>query len=87
MTARQFTRRPPTRNGGTSWGRFPSECGGYVTYRLFRRDYTGRLRLEERRYYRDMARRDVARALRIAKRLLRERVDEFDLAGQWGIAA
>jgi len=80
MTRNRFTRRAPKRNWGLSWGRFPTDDGSAVVYRIFRRDHAGRLHLEVRTFFTDAEPAHIARALRQAKRQLRDRVDEIDLA-------
>lgn len=84
---RQSTRRAPKRNGGFSWGRFPAGDTNIVTYRLFRRDETGRLHIHILTFYLGRDRRsDVALALRSACHSLRDRVDTIDLAAM-GVTA
>jgi len=77
---RHFTRRAPKRNEGLSWGRFPTDDGSAVTYRLFRRDHTGRLHFDARTFFTTSDPTYIAKVLRHAKRQLRDRVDEIDLA-------
>lgn len=76
---RHFTdRRPKGRN--RAWSRVITHNGGLLTYRLFRRDHTGRLHQTTLQYM-PVARRDmIAGDLRIAWAQLRDRVDEIDLA-------
>ena len=75
----RFTRRAPKRNEGQSWGRFLIFERQEVIYRIFRRDHTGRLHCEEHRFFVETDPKQIARALRQAKRQLRDRVDEIDL--------
>ncbi|KRG86147.1 hypothetical protein H7691_12615 [Stenotrophomonas sp. CW117] len=75
-----FTRRAPKRNEGLSWGRFPTDDGSAVTYRLFRRDHRGALHMEARTFFTSADPTHIAKVLRHAKRQLRDRVDEIDLA-------
>lgn len=84
--SRPVTRRAPKRNGGFSWGRFPMGDTGIVCYRLFRRDLTGAIHIENLHFYPQDQRRDVALALRDARHRLRDRVDAIDLAA-WGLTA
>jgi len=77
---RHFTRRTPKRNEGLSWGRFPTDDGSAVTYRLFRRDHTGRLHFEARTFFASVDPTYIAKVLRHAKHQLRDRVDAIDLA-------
>ena len=80
MTRNRFTRRAPKRNEGQSWGWFMDANGLEVIYRIFRRDHTGRLHFVEHKFFVETNPTDIARALRHAKRQLRDRVDEIDLA-------
>ena len=86
MIARHLTRRAPKKTGGFSFGRFPSECGTYVTFRVFRRDHTGRLHVASRQFFRDDSAAEVAAHLWRARILQREFVDSLQLQA-WGIAA
>lgn len=79
MSRNRFTRRAPKRNWGQSWGRYPIVDQQEVIYRIFRRDHTGRLHFEERTFFVDTDPKQIASALRQAKRQLRDRVDEIDL--------
>ncbi len=83
---RHFTRRAPKRNEGLSWGRFPTDDGSAVTYRLFRRDHTGRLHFEARTFLSSDRPLYIASHLRRMKRELRNRVDGIDLKAM-GVAA
>lgn len=84
--SRPVTRRPPKRNGGFSWGRFPDKPLGIVMYRLFRRDHTGAVHFIGLNFYRNDTRRDMAIALRAACHRLRDQVDDVDLVAI-GVAA
>jgi len=84
--SRPVTRRAPKRNGGFSWGRYPMGDTGITAYRLFRRDHTGAIHIENLHFYPQDQRRDIALALRAACHRLRDRVDEIDLAA-WGVTA
>lgn len=84
--SRQTTRRPPKKNGGFSWGRFPMGDTGITAYRLFRRDHTGTIHTQILNFYPQDKRRDIALALRDARHRLRDRVDAIDLAA-WGLTA
>jgi hypothetical protein len=77
---RHLNRRAPKRNEGLSWGRFPTDDGSAVTYRLFRRDHTGRLHFEARTFLSSDSPHYIASHLRRMKRALRNRVDGIDLA-------
>lgn len=81
---RHMQRRRPKANGGFSWGRIPGEAS--VTYRLFRRDHTGALHVSQISFLSSAPVTQMASTLKIAKRRLRDTVDELDLAAM-GIAA
>ena len=66
MTRNRFTRRAPGKGHGLTWARFPTVDGSAVIYRLWRRDHRRKPH-------------QIERALRLAKRELRDRVDEIDL--------
>lgn len=86
---RHHTRRPPKKNPGFSWGRFPVVTGGNVTgveWRLFRRDNTGKLHFDYRFFPVGESPALIAVVLRRARNQLRDTVDAIDLAA-WGIAA
>lgn len=83
---RSFRRKEPKKNPGFSWGRFPLGDTGVVAYRLFRRDNRGALHWHILDFKGDETRYEMARRLRSAKRRLRDRVDEIDLAAM-GVAA
>lgn len=78
--SRPTTRRPPKKNGGSAWGRFPLGDTAITAYRLFRRDHTGAIHTHSLHSYPHDQRRDIALALREARHCLRDRVDEIDLA-------
>ena len=75
----RFTRRAPKRNQGQSWGRFPTDDGSAVVYRIFRRELSGKLHMEARTFFTDTDPKYIANILRLVKRQLRDRVDEIDL--------
>jgi hypothetical protein len=77
---KHFTDRKP-RGRKVAWSRKVSHNGGLLTYTLFRRDHTGRLHPWHLQYGPIARRKMIADDLRIAWRMLRERVDEIDLAG------
>ena len=89
MADRHHTRRAPRKNDGFSWGRLPlgTRDATAVEWRLFRRDHTGKLHFEARLYPIDTPRAHIAPFLLRARRLLRERVDEIDLAAMMKEAA
>lgn len=79
MSRNRFATRAPTRNWGLSWGRHPAADGMSVEYRLWRRDHTGVVHLNRQVFAANTDPAHIARALRQAKRELRDRVDEIDL--------
>lgn len=79
MARNRFTRRAPKRNQGQSWGRFPSENGSAVVYRIFRRELSGKLHMEARTFFTGREPAHIAKVLHSLKRRLRDRVDEIDL--------
>ena len=80
-----MTRRAPKKSAGFSWGRFPMG-EGLVCYRLFRRDHSGSLHMLAVDFRPGMPRVALARQLRVARRALRDQVDEIDLQAM-GVAA
>lgn len=86
MNHRHHERRPPTKNTGFSWGRFPMGDTGIVAYRLFRRDESGALHMLSTDFRQGIDRQEIARRLRVMRRELRDQVDEVDLAVM-GVAA
>ncbi|RFF46218.1 hypothetical protein [Xanthomonas campestris] len=83
---RHHTRRAPKRNGGFSWGRFPTSDGAFVTWRMFRRDHSSSLHMHALTFTGEDDAAYVAKQLRRARRQLRDRVDEIDLAAM-GVTA
>ena len=81
-----MTRRAPKKQQGFSWGRFPLG-EGIVAYRLFRRDFRGVVHMLAVDFRAGMARAELARRLRVARRALRDQVDEIELRDRYGIAA
>jgi hypothetical protein len=84
--SRPLTRKSPTKSEGFSWGRFPMGDTGVVSYRLFRRDHRGSLHMRRLDFNRTHTRADIARALKRARKALRDKVDEIDLEAM-GVAA
>lgn len=76
---KHFTDRKP-RGRKVAWSRTVSHNGGLLTYRLFRRDHTGRLHPKGLQYMPCATRKMIADDLRRAWKMLRDRVDEIDLA-------
>lgn len=81
-----MTRRAPKKQHGFSWGRFPMGETGIVCYRLFRRDHAGSLHMHVVDARDGMSRAEIARRLRVGRRILRDQVDEIDLQAM-GVAA
>lgn len=75
---RPHAHRHPKSTPGFSWARIPEDDA--CTWRLFRRDHRGKLHMFSLRYAPASDRQAIAGALRHARRLLRDRVDEIDLA-------
>ena len=84
--SRAITRKAPSKSNGFSWGRFPMGDTGIVSYRLFRRDHHGAVHWHILDFKGDETRYEMAQRLKAAKRRLRDRVDEIDLAAM-GVAA
>jgi len=84
--SKAFTKRLPQKSGGFSWGRLALGDTGIVSYRLFRRDHRGALHWHILDFKGDESRYEMAQRLKAAKRRLRDRVDEIDLAAM-GVAA
>jgi hypothetical protein len=83
MAGRHLTRRTPQQRGRYAWSRtlMVARDGGLaVRYRLFRRDLKGLVRMEARTFQLGELRSCIAQSLRQARRILRERVDDVDLA-------
>lgn len=78
--SRHISRRAPKRNGGFSWGRFPTTDGDFITWRLFRRDHRGSLHMSVLTFTARDERSLIARRVRAACHRLRDQVDEIDLA-------
>lgn len=84
--SRHAIRRAPKRNGGFSWGRFPTTDGDFITWRLFRRDMGGRVHIKILTFTAKDTRSLIASRVRAACHRLRDQVDEIDLAAM-GVAA
>lgn len=86
--SRHISHRQPKKRAGFSWGRYvDAERAAAVEWRLFRRDHTGRLHFEHRLFLAGTPRDHIAGVLLIARRRLRESVDEIDLAAMMKEAA
>lgn len=80
MTIRHLTPRQPKRRG-FAWGRVIGMDGALLTYNLFRRDLRGALHQKTLQYQATVAsRKTIAADLKRARKELRDRVDEVDLA-------
>jgi len=82
---RHLARRAPRKAGGFSWGRFPVEDGRAVSWRLFRRDLTGRLYPKVVDAKVTASRAELAAEVWRARIALRKQVDEIVL-GQLGVS-
>ncbi|MBH1591436.1 hypothetical protein I5U77_03090 [Stenotrophomonas maltophilia] len=82
MTHHRYDRRLPKRTEGFAWGRsIDKVLGGHVlTYRLFRRDLTGKLHIETRQFALTEHRRFIAMALRQMRKDLAAKVDAIGYA-------
>jgi hypothetical protein len=69
-------RKGPNQYSRFSWSRIPKESG--ITYRLFRRDFNGRLYCEWWTFEGE-SRREMAMKLRAMRKTLLERVDAVEL--------
>ena len=79
-----MTRRQPAPTRRFAWGRVPADNA--CTWRLFRRDLHGRVHMAAVTFAVGTPRREIADALRRARRALLDRVDTIDFAAL-GIAA
>ncbi|GAB3054366.1 hypothetical protein [Stenotrophomonas tumulicola] len=86
MNRRHATRRTPKETLGFSWGRFPTEDGSVITYRLYRRDHRRAVHMHVLSVFTNGDRDTAAAHLRKARKFLRDKVDEIDLASM-GVAA
>lgn len=84
--SRHVARRAPKRKRGLCWGRTPNDDGTVVTWQLFRRDHRGALHMSSLQFTYAEPRAYIAQRLRNARRKLRDRVDEIDLAAM-GVTA
>lgn len=71
-------RREPAKDRRFSWGRVVGE-GGYVQYRLFRRDFNRRVFSRIAGFTHEHSRAEIARDLRKARRHLLDTVDAIEL--------
>lgn len=79
----RYQRRAPKRNGGFSWGRYPTGATAFIPgteYRLFRREHSGRVHAEMQLFAVEVDRSYIARRLLAMRHELRNRVDTIDLA-------
>ncbi|OBR79100.1 hypothetical protein A7D35_01260 [Xanthomonas arboricola] len=81
---KHLTRRAPKRKRGLCWGRTPDDNRTVVTWQLFRRDHRGALHMSSLPFTYAEPRAHIAQRLRNARRQLRDRVDEIDLAAMFG---
>lgn len=86
MNARHFIRRAPGKGPGFHWGRFPSEDGQRVTYRLFRRDHRNAMHQFQQTFPVEWPRSAIAINLWHVRIRFRNEVDAVFFAAE-GIAA
>lgn len=86
MIARHATRRAPKATLGFAWGRFPTDDGSVITYRLYRRDHRRAVHMHVVSVFANGDRAVAAAYLRRARKFLRDKVDEIDLVAM-GVAA
>lgn len=79
MIARHATRHAPKATLGFSWGRFPTEDGSVITYRLYRRDHRRAVHMHVVSFFVHNDARTAAAILRRARKFIRDKVDEIDL--------
>ena len=84
--SRHIARRAPKETLGFAWGRFPTNDGSAVTWRLYRRDHRRALHMHVLTFFSHEDRAVIAGHLRRARRCLREKVDDIDLVAM-GVAA
>ncbi|MFB8927087.1 hypothetical protein QSH46_013320 [Xanthomonas arboricola pv. juglandis] len=84
--SKHLTRRAPKRKRGLCWGRTPDDSTSVVTWQLFRRDHRGAIHMSTLQFTYAEPRAYIAQRLRNARRKLRDRVDEIDLAAM-GVTA
>ncbi|CAD1792737.1 hypothetical protein AE929_09555 [Xanthomonas arboricola] len=84
--SKHLTRRAPKRKRGLCWGRTSDESTSVVRWQLFRRDHRGALHTSTLQFTYAEPRAYIAQRLRNARRKLRDRVDEIDLAAM-GVTA
>lgn len=77
---RHIARRAPKETQGFAWGRFPTVDGSAITWRLYRRDHRRALHMHVLTFFAHDDLGVIAAHLRRARRYLRDKVDEIDLA-------
>lgn len=82
---RLFEGRLPAGGKGPAWCRLVDETT--VTYRLYRRDYRNALHCSIVTCSKTTPSEEIAATLKKKRRELRDKVDELDLANQYGITA
>ncbi len=78
--SRHIERRAPKETQGFAWGRFPTVDGSAITWRLYRRDHRRALHMHVLTFFAHDDRALIAGHLRRARRYLRDKVDDIDLA-------
>lgn len=81
--SRHATRRRPKETTGFAWGRFPTEDGSAITWRLYRRDHRRAMHMHVLTVFACEDVRTIAQRLRRACHQLRDKVDEIDLAAMF----
>jgi len=79
MRNRQLIPRQPGKSSRFSWGRLFDPDRRILVYRLFRRDLTGKVNLGLATFSDFESRLTIARVVRGARNMLRNKVDEIDL--------
>lgn len=80
---RHATRRRPKETTGFAWGRFPTEDGSAITWRLYRRDHRRAMHTRVLTVFACEDVSTIAQRLRRACHQLRDKVDEIDLAAMY----
>lgn len=84
--SRHIARRAPKETLGFAWGRFPTNDGSAITWRLYRRDHCRALHMHVLTFFAHEDRAVIAGHLRRARRYLRDKVDDIDLVAMGLVA-
>lgn len=82
---RLFGNRIPGGGRGPAWCRLVGETT--ITYRLYRRDYRNATHCSIVTFSKTTPSDEIAATLKKKRRALRDKVDELDLAGRYGVTA